>query len=229
MVNVDDAVIAKLKKKDQVFEVLVDCENALKLRRGENIDPHDVLAAMNIFKDARKGDVAPDLEKNFGTEDVFEIAKQIITKGDLQLTTAYKKKIVDTKKNEIIGMITRNAMDPVKKIPIPRARIEIALEKVAMHIDPFKPTADQMESIIEKLRAIIPISFENRKFEILIPARFASACYGILKKYGKITKENWLGTGSLQANVEMPAGTSEEFIHALNNKTGGDVQITEKN
>jgi ribosome maturation protein Sdo1 len=59
----------------------------------------------------------------------------------------------------------------------------------------------------------------------MIPATHASACYGILKKHGKITKENWLGTGSLQAEVEMPAGVYEDFVNEINKKTGGDVQI----
>jgi ribosome maturation protein SDO1 len=228
MVKVEDAVIAKLKKNNQYFEILVDCESALKLRRGENVDIHDVLAVMNVFKDAHKGDIAADLEGNFGTDNIEEIAKEIIKKGELHLTMAYKKQLIDTKKKEIMNLIVRNAMDPVRKIPIPPQRIEIAMENAGIHIDPFIPAAQQMEAVVEKLRVAIPITFENRKFEILIPARHASACYGLLKKYGKITKESWLGTGSLMADVEMPAGMSIDFMDAINKKTGGDVQITEK-
>jgi ribosome maturation protein SDO1 len=228
MVKVEDAIIAKLKKDNQVFEILVDCENALKLRKGQNIDIHDVLAVMKVFKDARKGDVAPNLEENFGTDDITEIAKEIVTKGDIQLTMAYKKKLVDEKKREIIGLITRTAMDPVRKVPIPATRIENAMEQTGAKIDPFKPALEQMEDIVARLRPVMPISFENRKFEVLIPARHASACYGILKKYGKITKESWLSSGSLLAEVEMPAGISSDFIDVLNKKTTGDVQITEK-
>jgi ribosome maturation protein SDO1 len=228
MVKVEDAIIAKLKKDNQVFEILVDCENALKLRKGQNIDIHDVLAVMKVFKDARKGDIAPNLEENFGTDDIAEIAKEIVTKGDIHLTMAYKKKLVDEKKREIIGLITRTAMDPVRKVPIPVTRIENAMDQVGVKIDPFKPALEQMDEIVAKLRPIMPISFENQKFEVLIPAQHASACYGILKKYGKIKKESWLSSGSLLAEVEMPAGISSDFIDVLNKKTTGDVQITKK-
>jgi len=227
MVRVEDAVIAKLKKENQNFEILVDCELALKFRRGEIKDIRDVLAAPNIFKDARKGDIAPDLQKMFGTENIDEVAAQIVRKGEIHLTTAYKKKLIDEKKSRIIAMIARNAMDPVRRIPIPRTRIELAMEKISTSIDPFRSVEEQMEDVVAKLRVMMPITFENRKFEVLIPANYASACYGILKKYGKIIKEEWLHTGSLKATVEMPAGVSEDFVNDLNKKTSGDIQLTE--
>lgn len=225
MVNIENAVIAKIKKEGQEFQILVDCESALKLKRGEQIDMRDVLAVENVFKDAHKGDIAPNLEHAFGTEDVEEIAKEIIKHGEIQLTTAYKKKLTETKKNEIIGLMARNAMDPVKKIPIPRTRIELAMDQIHINIDPFKPAKEQMDIILAQLRPILPISLENKKVEVLIPAVHASSCYGILKKYGTIKKENWLGTGSLLAEIEMPAGGYSDFIDALNKKTNGDIQI----
>ena len=225
MVTIENAVIAKLKKENQEFEILVDLESALKLKRGEKIDMHEVLAAVHIFKDAHNGDIAANLKETFGTDDVNEIAREIILKGDIQITMAYKKKKIEEKKNEIIGFLTRNAMDPIKKIPIPRQRIELAMEQIHFSIDPFKPAQQQMDELIAKLTGVLPISLENKRVEVLVPATYASACYGILKKYGKIKKEDWLGTGSLLAQVEMPAGVYNDFVDALNKKTDGDVQI----
>jgi ribosome maturation protein SDO1 len=116
-------------------------------------------------------------------------------------------------------------MDAVKKIPIPRQRIELAMEQIHFSIDPFKPASQQMDELIAKLKGIIPITLESKRVEVLVPATYASACYGILKKYGKIKKEDWLGTGSLLAQVEMPAGVYNDFVDALNKKTDGDIQI----
>ena len=225
MVTIENAVIAKLKKDNQEFEILVDLESALKLKRGEQVDMHEVLAAAHIFKDAHNGDIAANLDEAFGTDDVNEIAREIILKGDIQITMAYKKKRIEEKKNEIIGFLARNAMDAVKKIPIPRQRIDLAMEQIHFNIDPFKPAQQQMDELIAKLKGIIPITLESKKVEVLVPATYASACYGILKKYGKIKKEDWLATGSLLAVVEMPAGVYNDFVDALNKKTDGDVQI----
>ncbi|HDQ59918.1 MAG TPA: ribosome assembly factor SBDS [Candidatus Woesearchaeota archaeon] len=228
MVRIEDAVVAKLKKDNHNFEILVDCELAMKFKHGEDVQINDVLAVGNIFKDARKGDIAPDLKEVFGTENIEDIAKQILQKGEIHLTSDYRKKLIKEKEEKIIGMITRNGMDPRTKAPIPSTRVELALEQAHVHIDPFKPAEVQMEEIIDKLRPVLPISFEKKKFDVLVPAQFASTAYGIIKKYGKILKEQWTQTGGLKAVVEMPAGMSEEFVDKLNKLTHGDVQVMEE-
>ena len=228
MVSIDDAVIAKLKRNNQIFEILVDCELALKLKHGENIDINNILAVRNIFKDAKKGEVAPHLYESFKTDNIEEIAKTIIMHGDVQLTAEYKRKLIENKEKEIMAKIVESAMDPKTKLPIPLQRIKLALEQIHTSIDPFKPAEEQMKDVVERLRPILPLSFEKRKFDIIIPARHSSASYGILKKYGKIIKETWLGSGALQAEVEMPAKMAEGFMDELNKRTHGDVQIDEK-
>ena len=78
MVNVDTAVIARLKKGGRTFEVLVDCDNALKFKGGENVDMNSVLATEEIYDDVKKGMHAPDesLKVVFGTNNKVEIAKK---------------------------------------------------------------------------------------------------------------------------------------------------------
>ena len=83
MVNVDEAVIARLKTHGQNFEILVDCNNAIAIKENKDIDMKDVLAAIKIFTDAKKGLEASegDMEQVFKTSDVEEVAKQIIKKA----------------------------------------------------------------------------------------------------------------------------------------------------
>ena len=89
MVSLDDAVIARLKKGEEHFEVLVDPYAAADLIDGKDIDVIQSLAIESVFKDSKKGTHASEesLQKNFGTGDITEITKQIILKGDIQLTT----------------------------------------------------------------------------------------------------------------------------------------------
>ncbi len=228
MVNVDDAVIATLEKNNQKFEILVDCELALKLRKGDDVDVSDILAVRNVFKDARKGDVAPNLYDNFETENIEEIAREIIKDGEVSITAEYKKKISEEKKKQIISKIAENAIDIQTKTPIPIKRIELAMEQTNVNIHPFESADSQMKNVVESLRPIIPLSFEERKFEIIVPAQYSAQCYGILKKYGDIIKEEWLQSGALKATVKTPPRTADNFIDELNKKTSGDVQIDEK-
>ena len=89
MVDVDKAVVAKLKTHGTSFEILVNCDNALKLKEGQEIELRDVLATEKIFSDAGKGMLASEIQMKsiFGTDDPGEIAKHIINKGEIQLTT----------------------------------------------------------------------------------------------------------------------------------------------
>ena len=55
MVDVNKAIIARLKKEGEIFEILVDCDKALDFKSGKKIALDDVLATFDIFKDVKKG------------------------------------------------------------------------------------------------------------------------------------------------------------------------------
>jgi len=224
MVNIDDAVVAKLKIGANVFEILVDCEKALELRKGKDIDLDDILATDDIFKDVKNGEHASNLMKFFNTEDKKEIAKKIIKEGEIQLTSEYKKKLRDKKRKQIVNNIHRNAVDPNTGLPHPPQRIEMALDESKVNIDEFKPIEEQLKNILPKLRAILPLKYEMREIAIKIPRDYAGKCYNILKQYGKLLKDEWQNDGSLVAVVEVPAGVQEEFFDKLNGLAHGEVE-----
>jgi ribosome maturation protein SDO1 len=224
MVNIDDAVIAKLKIGTNVFEILVDCEKALEFKKGKDIDLDDILATNDIFKDVKNGEHASNLIKFFNTEDKREIAKKIIMEGEVQLTSEYKRKLRDEKKKQIINNIHRNAVNPDTNLPHPPQRIEMALEEAKINIDEFKSVEEQLKSILPKLRVILPLKYEMREIAIKIPSAYAGKCYTILKQYGKLLKDEWQNDGSLVAVVEIPAGIQEEFFDKLNSLAHGEVE-----
>jgi ribosome maturation protein SDO1 len=224
MVDVDKAVVAKLKKGEHHFEILVDCEKALEFRKGKDVSLDDVLATNDIFKDVKKGEKASDLIKFFSTEDKREIAKKIIIEGEVQLTAEYKKKLRDEKRRQIVNNIHRNAVDPSTGFPHPPQRIENALDEIKVNIDEFKPIEEQLQHILPKLRVILPLKYEIREIAIKIPGTYAGKCYTILKQYGKLLKDEWQDDGSLVAVVELPAGLQEEFFDKLNGLAHGEVE-----
>ena len=226
MVAVDEAVIARLKANNQHFEVLVDCEGALALREGKAVDIKDVLAAMKIFSDAKKGLEAPQhaMEQIFKTAEPEEVARQIIAKGEIQITAEHRNKIKELKKRQIINMIHRNGVDPVTHAPHPITRIESALEEAKFHFNEFVSVEDQLQDALKKLRPIIPIRFEVKEIEIKIGPTYAVKVYPIIKRYGTILREQWLNNGYYVAAVEMPGGLEEEFYEKLNNICHGEVE-----
>ena len=226
MVSADEAVIARLDKGNSHFEILVDPYAASDLCDGKDINILENLAIDTVFKDAKKGDKASDenLEKIFGTNDIEVIAKEIILKGQVQLTTQQRKEMAEVKKKMIIDRIARSSMDPHTKAPHPRNRIELAMEERGVHIDPFKKVDQQMKYVLDEIRHVLPISIDKIKVRIQIPGRYIGKAYGVVRNYGRFIKEEWLSDGSWMGILEIPPGMQTELYSQLNEITKGDLE-----
>ena len=228
MTNVENSVLARLKKQEHNFEVLVDCEKAMEFKKG-NADLDDVLVTDDIFKDSKKGEHASEHElvKIFGTDNKREIAEKIIKSGEIQLTTEYKNKLREEKKKKIAFLISQYAVNPQNNIPHPLERIESAMDEKRVKIEEFKSAEEQVENIVSELREILPLSYEIKKLTLIIPADASGKSFGILKKYGKLLKEEWLSDGRLSVNIEVPAGLQEGLFNDLNNIAHGQIESKE--
>ena len=226
MISVDKAVIARLKKSGKSFEILVDCDKALEMKEGKSVGFDDVVATDMIFKDVKKGDKASEHElKNiFGSDDFEEVAKIIIKQGEIQLTAQHQSKIREEKRKKLINIIHRNAIDSKTGLPHPPQRIESAMEEAKVRIDENKTAEQQVEDVLKLIRAIIPIKFEIREIAIRIPAQYASQSFHVLKKFGKLLRDEWQNDGSLMAVIEIPAGIQEEFEGQLNKIAHGEME-----
>ena len=227
MMNIEDAVIAKLNKQGLNFEILVDCEKAMEFKHGASIDVNDiVVSGMTLFKDVKKGEKANehDIQRLFGTKDNTEVIKKIIRDGEVQLTKEYKDKLREEKRRSVINLIHRYSINPINNLPHPPQRIEAAIEEAKVKIDEFKKAEEQVKDIISKINRVLPIRYEIRDVEIRIPAKFAGKTYSTLKQFGTMLKDEWQNDGSLVAVVEIPAGIQEEFFDKLNGLDHGEVE-----
>lgn len=224
--NIEDAVVARIKKGSEKFEILVnDCEKALKFKEGK-IALDSLLVTKDIFKDVKKGLHASETEmkKLFGTIDKNEVAKKILIGGEVLLTTEYKNKLSEDKKKQIINIIHRNAVDPKTNKPHPPQRIELAMQEAKVNIDYNHSPEQQVQEIVKKLSEILPIKYEIRKIEVKIPARFAGKCFSTLKLRAKILSDEWLNDGSLFVVIEIPAGMQSDLFEELNKMTQGEIE-----
>lgn len=225
MVSLDKAVIIRLEKSGERFEVFADPKLVVEYRKGKNVSLNDLLAAYEVFKDGRKGDVQSEdaLKKAFGTTDFNSIAKEILLKGDLHLTTEQKRRAMEEKHSKIVQYISQNYIDPRTGAPHPPKRIELAMEEARVHIDPMKSAESQVDNIVKSLRPILPLKYEIMKIAVKVPAQYAGSAYGVLKEFN-IKKEEWLNNGSLVAVVEIAPGLQSVLYDKLNKLTHGDIQ-----
>jgi len=226
MVRLDDAVPARLKTHGTTFEVLVDPDGALALKRGDSVNLEDILAVEDIFENASRGDRSPeeDLQKAFGTIEVLPIAQIINRNGEISLTPEQRKQFIENKRRQVIEVIARNAINPQTKTPHPPGRIEQAMTEARVNIDPTKSTDELVKITMKAIRPLIPIRFEEVEVAVKIPASYAPKAYGEVAAFGKLTREAWQNDGSWVGVVQIPAGMQTEFYDLVNRLTKGEAE-----
>ena len=208
------------------FEILVDPDKGLAYKHGEIGDVANVILIDIVYTDANKGEKASEskLKAEFGTGDPIEVAKILFEKGTFLLTAAQRKEINEQKLKQIISIISRTFVDPATKLPHPVIRIENAMEQVRFNVDPFKPAEEQVKELVILLRPILPMSSESIQLALKIPPEHAARCFGIVKNYGEIKKDEWQNDGSWVAVIELPAAMQLELLDKLGKATQGNLQ-----
>ncbi len=221
--------IVRLTVEGDKFELLVKPDPALEYKLGKRADISSVLVSDEIYSDANKASRASSekMTKHFRTTDSIEVAKQILARGELNLTTDQRRKMVEEKRKQIVQIINKSFVDPKTHLPHPIVRIEAALEEARVSIDPFKKSEDQAKGVVDSLRKILPLKSETVRLTVTVPPQFAAQSYSILKSTGDFKGEEWLSDGSLRAIVEMNAGMKGQFLDRLGSVTKGSAQVKE--
>ncbi len=223
-------VIARYEKGGHKFEILVDPDKAFKYKEGEKVPIDDVLVGDYIYKDARKGDRASpeEVRKIFGTTDIKKVADIILRKGELQLTTAQRRKLLEAKKRLIINYIARSAIDPRTKTPIPPQRIEKAMEEAKVAVDLYKSVEEQAAKIVKAIARHLPIKIARALITVRVPPAVAGSAYSELRRLGEVKNERWLNDGSLLIEIEIPAGMQGEVMDSISRATRGMAEVKVK-
>jgi ribosome maturation protein SDO1 len=202
-----------MEKGGKRYEVLVDPELVDQFKEDPSSVELDLFLAIDdVFHDSKGGErpTAEAIENTFGTQDIFEITRTIISRGNIQLTTDQRKKMVAQKRLAIIHSIASTAVDPRTKLPHPAQRIEIALDETRYPVDPFKPVDVQTAEVIDKLKPLIPLSFETMRLAFKIPGKSYGGASQVLRQHQK--KEEWLSNGDWVCVVEIPAAMKGDLI-----------------
>lgn len=218
--------LAKFKKGGEMFEVVIDPDIILQYKKDKNTELRNVVMYEKVFSDAKKGfESSPEeLEAVFGTNDVKAVIKIILDQGEIQFTQEYREKKRAEKRNRVIDIIVRNAIDPRSGLPHPRVRIESAMDEARVRIDDLKDPEDQVKEVVSALKPILPIKLAIKEIEVKIPAEFGAKSYAVVERFGKVVADNWLSDGSRLCSVEIPAGMQNDFFDALNKLTHGNVE-----
>jgi ribosome maturation protein SDO1 len=217
---------ARLSVAGERYEILVAPDAALEYKQGQDRDIARILVADAIFTDSSKGLRASEeqLQKAFQTVDVFEVARAILRRGELQLTADQRSNLVEEKRKQIVAFISRRCIDPRTGSPHPPLRVEQAMEQARVVVDPFKPGEEQARMVIDALRPILPLRIEDIRVAVKVPPEYASQAIGVVKDFGGISRSEWQSDGSWIAVLEMPAGLHTSLLDRLARLTHGNYQ-----
>ena len=209
---------ARIKKEGKSFEILVDLDEALKVKKDEG-SVQGAVETEEIFYNLKSGEKASDedLEKAFGTTVFEEVAEKIIKQGEVVLPTEYKNEELDKKYKQVVDFLVKNAVSP-SGTPYTPDRIMKALHEANVNIKN-KPIESQIGEIVDSLSKVLPVKIEMKKIKIEIPAQYTGHAYGVINEYKE--SEEWKNNGDLIVVVNVPAGLVMDFYDKLNEVTHG--------
>ena len=227
MVDLDNAVVARLETHGETFEILLDPAVMKDIRAGKDVDLLEHLAIEDVFSNAGRGTRPQDeqLLEAFGTTDVRTIAERIIDKGEIQMTTEQRREMLEAKRQRIVAYISANDISPQAKLPHPPNRISMALDEAKFHVDAFKTMEKQVDEAMKLLKPLLPIRLEKSKVAIRLSGTDYGKCYDDLVNFGVVEREEWQKDGSWIGVMEIPAGRINDLIGRMKDRTRGTAEV----
>ncbi|MEM4848858.1 MAG: ribosome assembly factor SBDS, partial [Ignisphaera sp.] len=210
-------VVARLNVKGKRFEILVDPDKAHMFKEGKKTSIREIIVSDFVYKDARKGLKASpeELEQVFGTTDIEKIAEKILKEGELQLTAEQRKQLLEAKKKQVIYYISKSAIDPKTKAPIPPTLIEKAMDEAKVAVDLYKSVEEQVPSIVKAISRVLPIRLARALLGISVPPEYSHKVASQIMRLGETKRIMWANDGSLILELEIPAGIQNEVIDQI--------------
>lgn len=215
---------ARLRRGSNQYEILVNLEEALKVRKGTgNINV--AILTNSIFNNLKAGNIASRdmLEIDFGSSDVSVVGEKIIKSGEIELPENFKHEEQDKKYKQVVEFLVKNSVSPEGR-PYTSDRIMAALKDAHVNIKN-KPIDTQMEEILEQVQKVLPIKVEIKKIRVTIPAIHVGKAYGVISDFKQ--DEEWLSNGDAVVTIAIPAGLVMDFYDKLNGVTHGSALAEE--
>jgi len=166
-------------------------------------DLDEVLQISNVFVNVSKGEVAKsnDLQKSFGTDDRNTIAREILGKGEVQVSDKEREHDTAALRREIATLVAEKCVDPTTRAPYSVSIIEKAMSEVGYSVRANKTAKSQVSECIKMLQSdsTLPIERAKMRIRVIVPAADIDSLRerlldGVDKLEHEETGEEWSGT-----------------------------------
>lgn len=172
-IKLTNVSLVRLKKGKKRFEVACYQNKVQDYRRGVETDLDEVLQINQVFLNVSKGQVASneDLNGAFGTKEQEVVIKEILSRGEIQLSEKERQQMHGKITNELLTLVSAKCVNPNSKKRYPPTMIHKALAELKFNVVTNKPAKLQALEAIKLLvqRQIIPIARAKMRVKAVLP------------------------------------------------------------
>lgn len=170
-----------------------------------------------------KGQVAKkeDLIKAFNKEDQTEICKEILMKGELQVSDKERHNQLDSLFKDIATTVADKCLNPENKRPYTVLMIENAMKEIHYSVKPNRNAKQQALEVIKQLKEVMPIERAQMRLRLVWAGRDAKKLREKLSKIvTSIENEEW-DSGEMNITFLIDPGKYKEINELINSETKG--------
>lgn len=186
-----------------------------------------MLQTHTVFTNVSKGQVAKkeDLIKIFGKDDQTEICKEILEKGELQVSDKERHSQIDSLLKDIATTVADKCINPETKRPYPVSIIEKAMKDIHYSVNVNRNAKQQALDVIQLLKKEIPLERAQMRVRILLSGKEARKTRDkAVKLATSVEEENWeAGTANIVCLIDP--GNFRSLDEMIRTETKGSGQF----
>jgi ribosome maturation protein SDO1 len=183
---------AKWERKH--FEIACYKNKVVCWQSGVEKDLDEVLQTNSVFVNVSKGQVAKkeDLISAFGTDEQTEICKQILTKGEVQVSDKEWHTQLEQMFRDIATIVADKCVNPETKRPYTVILMERAMKDIHYSVKPNKSTKKQALEVIKQLKEKMKMERAHMGLRFILPVNKGKKLKEKLKPLMKVVEsENY--------------------------------------
>jgi ribosome maturation protein SDO1 len=190
-IRLTNIAVVRTKKSGKRFEIACYRNKVVSWRNQVEKDIDEVLQSHTVFANVSKGQVAKkeDLIKAFGTDDQTEICKEILSKGELQVSDKERHSQNDQLFKDIATTVADKCQNPELKRPYPVTIIEKAMKDVHYSVKPNQSAKQQALQVIKLLKEQIPLERAKMRLKVISKGKVAKKLREKIVKFESVEME----------------------------------------
>ncbi|XP_063620497.1 ribosome maturation protein SBDS [Cydia splendana] len=226
-IRLTNVAIVRLKKGGKRFEIACYRNKVVSWRNKVEKDIDEVLQTHTVFTNVSKGQVAKkeDLVKVFAKEDLTEICKEILEKGELQVSDKERHSQIESLFKDIATTVADKCINPETKRPYPVSIIEKAMKDIHFSVNVNKNAKQQALDVIQLLKKEIPLERAQMRVRILLTGKDARKTKEkVVKLTTSVEEESW-DSGNANIICLIDPGNFRNLDELIRTETKGSGQF----